>query len=58
LSDGGKDIKNISSGGFLDIKKSSFGRSHKIVIEKEENTFVRKFDIGWNEKDYYPFGKN
>ena len=43
LSDDGTDIKNISSGGFLEIKKSSFGRSHKNVIEKEENTLVRKF---------------
>ena len=43
LSDDGTDIKNISSGGFLKIKKSSFGRSHKNVIEKEENTLVRKF---------------
>jgi hypothetical protein len=58
LSDGGKDIKNISSGGFLEIKKSSFGRSQKIVIEKEGNTLVRKFYIGWTEKDYYLFGKN
>jgi hypothetical protein len=43
LSDDGTDIKNISSGGFLKIKKSSFGRNHKNVIEKEENTLVRKF---------------
>jgi hypothetical protein len=53
LSDDSTDIKNISSGGFLEIKKSSFGRSQKIVIEKEGNTLVRKFYIGWTEKDYY-----
>tara|TARA_B110000240_G_C13510541_1_gene459120 strand:+ start:44 stop:295 length:252 start_codon:yes stop_codon:yes gene_type:complete len=43
LSDDGTDIKNISSGGFLEIKKSSFGRNHKNVIEKEGNTLLRKF---------------
>lgn len=58
LSDDDKDIQDISSGGYIEIKKSSFGRSRKIVIEKEGNTLIRKFYIGWSEKEYYPEGKN
>ena len=58
LSDDDKDIQDISSGGYIEIKKSSFGRSRKIVIEKEGNTLIRKFYIGWSEKEYDPEGKN
>ena len=58
LSDDDKDIRDISSGGYIEIRKSSFGRSRKVVIEKEGNTLIRKFYIGWSEKEYYPEGKN
>jgi hypothetical protein len=57
LSDDDSDIKDISNGGYIEIKNSSFGRSRKIIIEKEGNKLIRKFYIGWSEKDYYPDGK-
>jgi hypothetical protein len=58
FSDDDSDIKDISRGGYIEIKKSSFGRSRRIIIEKEGGKLIRKFYIGWSEKEYYPDGKN
>jgi hypothetical protein len=58
LSDDDTDIKDISRGGYIEIKISSFGRSRRIMIEKEGEKLSRKFFIGWSEKEYYPDGKN
>jgi len=58
LSDDDLDIKSISRGGYIEIKKSSFGRSRKIIIENDGGEITRKFYIGWSEKDYYPDGKD
>lgn len=57
LSDDEKDIKDISRRGYIEIKKSSFGRKRKIVIENDSGKLVRKYYVGWSEKDYYPDGK-
>lgn len=51
------DIVDISKGGYIEIKKSSFGKKRKIIIEKEGNKLIRKYYVGWSEKDYYPEGK-
>lgn len=57
LSDDDSDIKDISRGGYIEIKKSSFGKRRKIIIEKDGNELVRKYYVGWSEKEYYPEGK-
>ena len=57
LTDDDKDIKSVSRGGYIEIKKSSFGRKRKIIIENDGGTIVRKYYVGWSEKDYYPEGK-
>lgn len=57
LADDDLDIKSISKGGYIEIKKSSFGRKRKIIIENNGGTIIRKFYVGWSEKNYYPEGK-
>jgi hypothetical protein len=57
LADDDSDIKDISRGGYIEIKKSSFGKRRKIIIEKDGSKLVRKFYVGWSERDYYPEGK-
>ena len=57
LTDDDSDIKDISRGGYIEIKKSSFGKRRKIIIEKDGSKLVRKFYVGWSEKNYYPDGK-
>ncbi len=57
LSDDDKDIIAISSGGYIEIKKSSFGKRRRLVIENDGGELVRKYFIGWSEKPYYPEGK-
>lgn len=57
LSDDDSDIKDISRGGYIEIKKSSFGKRRKIIIENDGGKLIRKFYVGWSEKEYYPDGK-
>ncbi|MFY7670956.1 hypothetical protein ACOSP6_07675 [Tenacibaculum sp. MEBiC06402] len=57
LSDDDKDIVSISRGGFIDIKKSSFGKKRRIVIEAESGTLKKRYFLGWTEKNYEPEGK-
>ncbi|WP_299158581.1 hypothetical protein [uncultured Tenacibaculum sp.] len=57
LSDDDKDIVDISRGGFIEIKKSSFGKKRKIVIEAESGKLNKKYYVGWSEKAYNPEGK-
>ncbi|CAM1343704.1 hypothetical protein [Tenacibaculum amylolyticum] len=57
LSDDDKDITAISRGGFIEIKKSSFGKKRKIVIEAESGTLKKRYYVGWNEKPFIPDGK-
>ena len=57
LSNDDRDIKDISRGGYIEIKKSTFGKRRKIIIENDGGNLVRKYFIGWSEKAYYPDGK-
>lgn len=57
INDTDSDIVDISRGGYIEIKKSSFGKKRKIIIEKDGSKLVRKFYVGWSEKEYYPKGK-
>lgn len=52
-----KDIEAISRGGFIEIKKSSFGTKRRIVIHAEGGKLVKKYFVGWSEKSYNPEGK-
>ena len=58
ISDDDRDIVAISRGGFIEIKKSRFGKRRRLVIESEGGKLIRKFFIGWSEKPYDPDGKN
>lgn len=57
LSDDDKDIVSISRGGFIEIKKSSFGKKRRLLIEAESGTLKKRYYVGWNEKSYNPEGK-
>ncbi len=57
VSDDDKDILSISKGGFIEIKKSSFGKKRRIVIEAESGTLKKRYFVGWSEKSFIPEGK-
>lgn len=57
IADNDKDITAISRGGFIEIKKSSFGTKRRILIHNENGTLVKKYFVGWSEKAYNPDGK-
>ncbi|AUC15149.1 hypothetical protein BTO06_08360 [Tenacibaculum sp. SZ-18] len=57
LSEDDKDIVSISRGGFIEIKKSSFGKKRRLLIEAESGTLKKRYYVGWNEKSYHPEGK-
>jgi hypothetical protein len=58
ISKDDKDITAISEGGYLEIKKSSFGSSRKIVIELVRGKLHKKYYVGYSQKDFSPEGKN
>jgi hypothetical protein len=57
LSNDDRDITGVSRGGFIEIKKSSFGTKRRILIHNESGTLVRKYFVGWSEKPYNTAGK-
>ena len=57
LSNNDKDITAISRGGFIEIKKSSFGTKRRILIHNESGTLVKKYFVGWSEKPYRNEGR-
>lgn len=57
LADNDRDITAISRGGFIEIKKSSFGTRRRILIHNEDGTLVKKYFVGWSEKPYNPEGR-
>ena len=58
LSDDDKDIIAISRGGFIEIRKSRFGKRRRITIESEGGKLVKKYYVGSREKPFNPEGKN
>ncbi len=57
VSDDDSDIIAISNGGYIEIKKSSFGRKRRIVIDSEGGKLTKRYYVGWSKKDFYPEGK-
>ena len=57
LSDDDTDITSVSRGGYIEISKSSFGRSRKVKIEADGDELIRQYYIGFLERDYDPEGK-
>ena len=57
LSNDDRDIVGVTRGGFIEIKKSSFGTKRRILIHNESGTLVKKYFVGWSEKPYNPAGK-
>jgi hypothetical protein len=57
LSKDDRDIIGISRGGFIEIKKSSFGTRRRILIHNESGTLVKKYYVGWSEKPYNSEGR-
>ena len=57
LSNDDKDITAISRGGFIEIKKSSFGTKRRILIHNESGTLVKKYFVGWSEKPFRTEGR-
>ncbi|MDH5474532.1 MAG: hypothetical protein OEX22_02455 [Cyclobacteriaceae bacterium] len=58
VSDDDKDVKSISSGGFLEISKTVFGNQRTIRIEPSGSGLKRKYNVGRQEVEYDPEGKN
>ena len=57
ISDDDKDVKAISSGGFLEISKTVFGNQRTIRIESTGSGLNRKYFVGRKEVSYDPEGK-
>ena len=51
VTDDDRGIKSISSGGFLKIKKTSFGNSRAIIVESRSNNQLKyEYYVGNREK--------
>lgn len=57
ISDDDKDIESISRGGYLEIKKSRFGKKRRLIIEADGGKLIRKYFVGWKEVPFNPEGK-
>ena len=58
ISNDDKDIVGISKGGFIEIRKSSFGNRRRIVIEANSNgQLTKSYYVGRSEKNYNTEGK-
>ena len=58
VSDDDKDIVGISRGGFIEIRKSSFGSSRRIIIEATNSgQLTKSYYVGRKEKNYNTEGK-
>lgn len=58
LSDDDKDVIAISSGGYMEIKKSAFGSRRRIFIEPGNNgQLIKKYYIGSSEEPFVNEGK-
>ena len=57
MSNDDRDIIGVSRGGFIEIKKSSFGTKRRILIHNESGTLVKKYFVGWSEKSYNSEGR-
>ncbi|WP_442266393.1 hypothetical protein ACSIGC_01380 [Tenacibaculum sp. ZS6-P6] len=57
VSDDDKDIISISRDGFIEIKKTSFGKKRRLVIEAESGSLKKRYYVGWSEKNFDPEGK-
>lgn len=58
ISNDDTDVISISRGGFLEIKKSSFGNKRRILIESDGGqNLIKKYFVGSKEKSFNPDGK-
>ena len=58
ISNDDKDIIGISKGGYIEIRKSSFGNRRRIVIEANSNgQLTKSYYVGRSEKNYNSEGK-
>ena len=59
ISNDDKDIIGITKGGFIEIRKSSFGSKRRIVIEANSNgQLTKSYYVGRSEKNYATEGKD
>jgi hypothetical protein len=58
VTDDDKDIKSITPGGYLKIKRSSFGSNRSLLIESDRNgNLSRKYYEGNKEKNFNQEGR-
>lgn len=57
LSDDDTDIISIIGGGYFEIVKSSFGASRRVRIETDGNQLIKRYYVGWSERDFEPEGQ-
>ena len=58
LSDDDKDITAISRNGYIEIRKTRFGKRRRLFIESEGGKLVHRYYVGSREVNYLPDGKN
>ena len=58
LSDDDTDVVSISRGGYMEIKKTSFGNRRKIFMEPDgSGTLIKKYYVGGSQKSFDAEGR-
>ena len=57
VTDDDRDIKSISSGGYFELSKTTFGNRRTVVIRESDGTLIREFYEGRKEIPYEPSGR-
>ncbi|NER16398.1 hypothetical protein [Spongiivirga citrea] len=58
LSDDDSDVVAISSGGYFDLRKSTFGNRRRILIESDRNgRLLKEYYVGRKQQAFTPEGK-
>ena len=58
ISDDDKEIVSISRNGYIEIRKTRFGKRRRLFIESEGGKLIHRYYIGSREVDFNPDGKN
>ena len=57
VSDDDRDVTSISSGGYLEIDKTTFGSKRSVIIEQRSSGLSKQYYEGRKEQPWDPYGK-
>lgn len=57
VTDDDKDVKSLSPGGYLEVKKTVFGSKRTLIISNEGNTIRKEYYEGRTKIPFEPAGK-